>query len=76
MKIVSDKKITKFPKASTSVRACLRRAMHRSEIERWKSVIIIGEGPEGICDYRSPMDLLRAVGLLDLVKADTLNELR
>lgn len=44
MKLVKKSSIVKFPHATLSVKATLRRAMKKALEQNWSRVVIVGEG--------------------------------
>lgn len=64
-KLIKDTKTIKLPKATSSVERTLRAANKACKEQRWRKVVIIGEGPFGYHLSNSKMTYYTLIGFLE-----------
>ena len=68
MKLVKTSKTIRLPKATTSVERTLRAANKAAKEQRWRKLVIIGEGPHGYHVSNSKMQYYALIGFMDYAK--------
>ncbi len=74
MKIVESKNSIKLPKVTTSVERTMNSAFKAMKKQRWRKVIIIGEGPHGAHLSHSKMKYYDILGFIEWNKKTLLDK--
>jgi hypothetical protein len=68
MKLITNKKVVRLPRAGSGVVRQLRNATVRACGEKWKRVIIIAESAEGTDVIWAGLDNIQFFGLMEQAK--------
>ena len=63
-RIVKNTEIIRLPKSTKSVQRALNSAQQKAKEQRWRKIVIIGEGPYGFRIHNSNMKYYELIGLL------------
>ena len=64
IKLLTNKKVIKYPREASSVRATLRRALDKAQKHGAKDIIIISRDEGGIDVSCSKMSMYQAMGIM------------
>lgn len=67
-KLVKNSKVVKIPRTSGSVNGTLKKALQKAKDQKWKNVIIIGEGKDNGAWMCSKMSQNTQYGMIEKTK--------
>lgn len=70
MKIIKHANNIRLPKATTSVQRTLRAANQSAKSQRWRKLVVIGEGPHGYHISNSKMTYYEMLGFIEHAKLE------
>lgn len=73
--LVKDSTV-RLPKVTTSVERTLQKANASAKAQRWRKIIIIGEGPHGYHISNSKMRYYEMIGFIEYAKITIIEETR